>query len=178
MIRTDRLDLIQMTPDFLRAALSGEMPVAAAKLGITLPSTWPDDRSLLALRLEQLEDTPALQPWLLRAMADRRSRAMVGYIGFHTAPGASYLQQWSPGGVEFGFSVFPSHRRNGYAREAALALMQWARASHGITSFVLTISPDNHASRSLAADLGFARVGSHMDEIDGPEDVFVLDGAR
>lgn len=99
---------------------------------------------------------------------------MVGHIGFHDKPGADYLREWNPGGVEYGFTIFPAHRRNGYAREASLALMQWARELHGVTGFVVTISPDNVASRALVAGLGFVRVGSHLDEVDGVEDVLVL----
>ena len=99
---------------------------------------------------------------------------MIGHIGFHTSAGAQYLEQWSPGGVEFGFTIFPPHRRKGYAREASLALMRWARGVYDVTSFVVTISPGNGPSLALAADLGFVRVGAHVDEVDGPEDVLVL----
>ena len=174
VIRTNRLDLIPMTPGFLHASLSGDLREAEKHIGLTLPETWPDIQGVLALRLDQLESDPTLQPWLLRAMALRTNRQMIGHIGFHTSPGADYLKQWSPGGAEFGFTVFPSHRRNGYAREASLALMQWARDVHGVKSFVVTIRPHNEASLALAEDLGFIRVGVHYDEVDGPEDVLVL----
>jgi RimJ/RimL family protein N-acetyltransferase len=40
-----------------------------------------------------------------------------------------------------------------------------------VTKFVLSIRPDNAASQALAAELGFVRVGSHPDEVDGLEDV-------
>jgi len=52
--------------------------------------------------------------------------------------------------------------------------MQWARDVHGVMSFVVTISPHNEASLALAGGLGFSRVGAHHDEVDGPEDVLVL----
>jgi RimJ/RimL family protein N-acetyltransferase len=174
-IRTDRLDLVPMTPSFLRASLRGDIAEAEAHIGLRLPGTWPDIQSTLALRLEQLEVNPKLQPWLLRAIGLRAQREMVGHIGFHTSPGASYLQQWSSGGVEFGVTIFPPYRRNDYAREASLALMQWARNIYGVTSFVVTIGPSNRASQALFAELGFVRVGGHVDEVDGPEDVLVLD---
>ena len=178
VIRTQRLDLIPMTPAFLRASLDGDRDRAAATIGLRLPETWPDAPSLLALRLGELESDPTLQPWLLRAMGLRQTGELVGYIGCHTAPGAPYLDQWSPGAVEFGFTVCPPHRRQGFAREAAVALMRWASDEHLVASFVLTISPNNAPSLALAASLGFTRVGSHMDEEDGPEDVFVLDAPR
>lgn len=175
-IRTDRLVLIPMTPAFLRASLGGDLADAETHVGLALPKTWPDIQTVLALRLQQLESDPTLQPWLLRAIGFRSSREMVGHIGFHASPGADHLEQWSSGGVEFGYTIFPPHRRKGYAREASLALMQWAREVHDVTSFVVTISPSNGASLALALDLGFVRVGAHVDEVEGPEDVFVPSG--
>jgi RimJ/RimL family protein N-acetyltransferase len=173
-IRTDRLDLIAMTPAFLRASVGGDLVEAERQIQLSLPKSWPDVRDVLQLRLKQLGSDPDLQPWLLRAIGLRRTREMVGHIGFHDKPGADYLREWSPGGVEYGFTIFPAHRRKGYAREASLALMQWANELHGITGFVVTISPSNVASRALVAGLGFVRVGSHLDEVDGVEDVLVL----
>lgn len=176
-VMTARLDLIPMTPDFLRASLRGDSTAAAECIGLALPDTWPDIDGILAMRLSQLQADQALQPWLLRAIGLRDTREMIGHIGFHDAPGASYLEPWSAGGVELGFAIFAPHRRRGYAREAAVALMQWAREIHLVRSFVVTISPSNRASLALAASLGFVRVGAHEDEIDGPEDIFILGGA-
>ncbi len=96
---------------------------------------------------------------------------MVGHIGFHTAPDAEYLRPCVPGGVEFGFTVFPTFRRQGYAREASVALMRWARQTQGVRGFAMTIRPDNHPSQALAAQLGFVRIGSHIDDVDGLEDI-------
>jgi ribosomal-protein-alanine N-acetyltransferase len=173
-IRTERLDLVAMTPAFLRASVDRDLAEAERQIQLSLPENWPDIRAILELRLKQLESNPDLQPWLLRAIGLRRTREMVGHIGFHDQPGADYLREWSPGGVEYGFTVFPAHRRKGYAREASLALMRWAHDLHGVTAFVATVSPSNVASHALVADLGFVRVGSHVDEIDGVEDVLVL----
>ena len=99
---------------------------------------------------------------------------MVGYIGFHTPPAPQYLRHLSPNGVEFGYTVFPEHRRKRIAWEASQALMQWAAASHGITAFVVSVSPGNTPSLNLISKLGFRRIGSHIDEEDGPEDIFEL----
>ncbi len=174
-ISTARLDLTTMTPAFLRASLGGRIGAAASLIRLSVPGTWPDNQRLLALRLQQLEADPTLQPWLLRAMALRATGQMVGYIGFHTRPGPEYLDPWSPGAVEFGFTVFPAHRGNGYAREAAEGMMRWAREVHGVNRFVLTIAPGNLPSQAIAQRLGFTRIGQHVDEDDGPEDVFALD---
>src|SRR5271170_613751 len=103
IICSDRLDLIPMSRDFLRASLQCEMADAQSLLGAAIPDNWPTIPTVLAMRLRQLEDDPALEPWLLRAMVLRSSRTMIGHIGFHTVPGADYLQPYSPGAVEFGF---------------------------------------------------------------------------
>ena len=162
-----------MTPEFLRACLAGMTERAAALLALSLPASWPDSPSILQLRLEQLEGDPTLQPWLLRAMRRRSDGAMIGHIGFHTKPGPAYLKDWSPDAVEFGCTVFPDYRRRGFAREASLGLMRWAQKFSGVSEFVVSIGRENEASRALFAGLGFTRVGSHVDEIDGIEDVFV-----
>lgn len=163
-----------MTPEFLAASLRGEVVSAGRYLQASVPFDWPDTPDVLSVRLEQLRSNPSLQPWLLRAMCHRETNEMVGHIGFHTAPGADYLNDWMPGAVEFGFTVFAPHRRQGYAEEGALALMKWAYDTHGIGKFVLSIAPHNVPSQSLAAKLGFARIGSHVDDSDGLEDILAL----
>lgn len=132
----------------------------------------PRPSILLELRLSQLEVNAGLQPWLLRAIIMREQGIMVGDIGFHTAPGAEYLAELSPGGVEFGFGVLEPWRRRGIAMEASEALMRSAREVHQVKRFVLCISPDNLPSLGVAAKLGFRKIGSPVDEHDGPEDIF------
>jgi RimJ/RimL family protein N-acetyltransferase len=56
--------------------------------------------------------------------------------------------------------------------------MGWAHDVHALTRFVLTIAPDNVPSRRIATRLGFVRLGSHIDDVDGEEDVFGVDIAR
>ena len=174
IIASERLDLIPMSLGFLRASLQCDIAAAQSLLRAAIPDDWPTNPAILAMRLRQLEEDPALEPWLLRAMVLRSSRTMIGHIGFHTAPGADYLQPYSPGAVEFGFTVFTAFQRQGYAREACLALMRWAQAAKGVQNFVLTIRPDNTASQALAAQLGFVRIGSHEDDVDGIEDILEL----
>ena len=127
------------------------------------------------MRLEQFASDPALQPWLLRGMILRETRELIGHIGFHTGPNPAYLAGLAPGGIELGFTVLEPFRRQGFAREAAEALMNWARDQHGITRFVVSIRPDNGPSLALARRLGFQRIGEHLDEVDGLEHIFRLE---
>ena len=124
------------------------------------------------MRLGQLETDPGLQPWLMRAMALRDTAMAVGTIGFHAAPGHESLAELAPGAVELGYGVTAAYRRRGLATEAIEALMRWAREAHGVRRFVVSVSPENGPSLALAAKLGFKKIGWHMDEVDGPEDIF------
>jgi len=169
-ICAERLDLVPLLPPFLQAVVEHDLPEAERILGLSLPDGLLDSTDVMALRLRQLQAEATFQPWSLRAMALRDRRVMVGHIGCHTAP-AEYLHPHAPGGVEFGFTVYPPFRRQGYAREASGALMCWANQVHGVTRFVLSIRPDNAASQALAAELGFVRIGTHIDDVDGVEDV-------
>jgi len=170
-IHSEQLDLVPMAPAFLKASLEGDRTAAENLLEASIPPDWPAIPDILAMRLRELENDPALEPWLLRSMVLRSDRIMIGHIGFHTAPGADYLEPFSPGAVEFGFEVFPAFQRLGYAREASRAMMAWAHRIYSIQSFILSIRPDNIPSQRLAAQLGFTRIGAHLDEVDGVEDI-------
>jgi ribosomal-protein-alanine N-acetyltransferase len=186
-IATARLDLIPLTADLYEASLAGRTAAhrrdrregAEILPGLAIAPEWFAMRTLLQMRLEQLRAEPSLAPWLLRAIALRSERIVIGHIGFHGAPGAPYLrklapQASSPGslGAEFGYTIYPAWRRQGYAREASLALMRWAAEERGVSRFVLSISPTNIPSLRLAEQLGFTRIGSQLDDEDGSEDVF------
>ena len=163
-----------MTPQFLECTCGRRDEEAEAILGMRVPPLWFESGSFAALRLRQLRDGVTALPWLPRAITLRGAGSMVGYIGFHTSPAPAYLKAISPGGVEFGYTVFPTHRRQGIALEAARGLIGWAARAHGVTRFVVSISPLNAASLGLISKMGFRKVGAQIDEEDGPEDIFEL----
>jgi len=169
-ITGERLDLVLLTADVLEPLFAGRRAEAQAAGGFLLPGGWPDDHDgrWLRRRLKQMQEDPAVTVWLARAMVLRSDphRAMVGHIGFHGAA--------QDGAAEMGYTVMPSYRRRGYAHEAVLAMMRWAREERGVQRFILSISPENAPSLALAAKLGFVQTGEQMDEEDGLEYVFEL----
>lgn len=175
IISTERLDLIPLSPAFLEVSLSGNSTGAEQLLGLSIPPGWFQEQVWMKLRLEQLQAQPLLQPWLLRAMGLRQQQVMVGHLGFHTQPDPDYLREFAPGGVEFGYTVYAPFRRQGYAREACAALMKWAYEQQQVQRFVVTIQPDNIPSIRLAETFGFRWIGSHIDEVDGLEDIYLLE---
>ena len=169
-IRTERLDLVALSPAVLDAILAGRRGEAERLAGFLLPEDWPDehDARFLQLRLGQLSSNPEWQEWLARAMVLRTpGRPMAGHIGFHGPPSVV-------GRAEMGYTVLQAFRRKGYATEAATAMIGWARAQHEVMRFYLSIAPDNDVSLAMAAKLGFRKVGEQIDEEDGLEFVFEL----
>ncbi len=177
LIRTPRLELRSMTPDFHAAVIDADRRRAEQVLGGAIPPEWiADPVTLRRARywLGLLRADPAREPWLARAIVRRDDDRFAGHIGFHDRPGAAYLEEYCPGAnaVEIGYTVLEPYRRLGYATEAAGALMDWAREGHGITRFVASVSPENAASLGVIAKFGFTRIGEHMDDEDGLEHVF------
>jgi ribosomal-protein-alanine N-acetyltransferase len=173
-IRSTRLELVLLSPEVVRLSLTRATEAVERILQLSVPPQWYEMQSLLRLRLQQMTEDPGYRPWSLRAISLRDRHLMVGYINCHTKPGAPYLLPFSSSGVEFGYTVFPPFRRQGYAREACLALMKWAYEEHNVPEFVVSIAPDNIPSRRLAEGLGFIQVGSLTDAVDGSEDIFKL----
>src|SRR5690606_18419728 len=138
-VRTERLDLVPMAPAVLRALLAGNRAGAAVLLGATLPDEWEAHADVLEIRLRQLTNDPALQPWLLRAMVLRETGEAVGGIGFHDAPRRRRRDDPTAGSAEAGYWVSGSRRRQGLASEAFLAPMRWARHVHGVRRFVVSV---------------------------------------
>lgn len=174
IIRSDRLDLVSLPAEALRLSLARDRERLERILGLSLPAFWFDQGDLIERRLAQVTADPAYGPWGIRAIVRRDASQVVGIINCHTKPGDPYLRDIAPQGVELGFRVFEPFRRRGYAREACEAVMRWAHQVRGVDAFVLSIAPDNEPSLAIARRLGFVRVGSHVDEIDGPEDVYRL----
>lgn len=175
IIHSPRLELIALSPDFLQASLKGDLESASRLIDLVIPIDWLEARWVMEIRLAQIRENPDLETWLLRAVGLREPRTMIGFIGFHTRPGAEYLNSYAPDSVEFGYSIFPEYRRMGFASEAAGALMQWATLEHGVTRFVVSISPANEPSLQLAGKFGFRKVGTVTDSEDRVEDVFLLE---
>jgi len=163
-----------MPPTALEALLAGDGATASELLGADVPGDlMSGEEGFVRLRLEQMQDDPSLQEWLVRAVVLRETRDAVGHAGFHGRPGKNGKSY--PSAVEIGYTILPAHRGRGLATEAAAALMRWARDEHRVSRFILSISPENDPSLAIARKLGFVQTGEVWDDEDGIELVFELD---
>jgi RimJ/RimL family protein N-acetyltransferase len=174
-IETPRLILRTLPPTALAALVSGDRAEASRLAGCDLSDFPDEERDIAGVRLKDLTNDPSYLPWSLRAMALKPGLNFAGHFNFHAKPGADYLKELAPGAAELGYFVMPGHRRQGLAEEAALAMMDWANQVHGVSRFVISISPQNAPSIAMARKLGFAKIGSHIDECDGYEDILARD---
>jgi [ribosomal protein S5]-alanine N-acetyltransferase len=168
-ISTERLELVWLSPQLVEAILDGPRD----DLAFAVPEGWPGehDRRFLAFRLRQMGEEPARAPWLVRAIVLAETRELIGHVGFHGPPGINSLR--ADDAVEIGYTIFPEHRRRGYATEAVVALLDWARAQ-GIERFLASVGPKNEPSLAIVRRLGFVEVGRHWDDEDGEELEFEL----
>ncbi len=91
-------------------------------------------------------------PWYQYIVERREDGALVGDLGAgFGVPGERQ--------VELGYRILPQYHRQGYAREAVAALIDYLIAKHGIHRFVGVAASLNTASCRLLRGLGFRREG-------------------
>jgi RimJ/RimL family protein N-acetyltransferase len=168
-IRTPRLELVAFEPTAIRAILRGDRAEAERIIGMELPREFPapgDLDGFLSIQLQRMEGSPQRRAWTARLMRSHGGEA-VGHCGFHGPPEII-------GRAEIGYTVFQKFRGQGYAKEAAGALVRWA-FRRGEKEVYATVSPDNAPSLAVVRSLGFKQVGTQMDEVDGLELVFLVE---
>lgn len=91
-------------------------------------------------------------PWY-QLVAERRSDgAVVGDLGIgFGVPGERQ--------VELGYRILPQFHRQGYAREAVAAVIEWLIEEHGVHRFVGVAASLNTASVAVLRSLGFRQEG-------------------
>lgn len=175
-IETPRLRLVLMSAGLLRLLVAGDDEAATKVAGYGLPDDLPFPKDWGARGLRIIEEDPGQHPWVIhRAIVRKRDNRMVGYIRFHEAPPSPHLREYSDSGAELGYAIAPSCRRNGYAKEAVVAMMNWANHVAGVRDFFLSIGPANAASLGLSESMGFRKVGEKIDPIDGLEWIMKAD---
>ncbi len=174
LILTNRLKLISLTTECLRAFLNGGYLQAGIAGGFKVTSDCPLlGHSSIQRRLDMIERDSEQHPWMYRAIVRKDDNIMVGHISFHHKAPDPDLMEYSDNAVELGYAIELSYRRNGYAKESALGMMEWA-VSRKVYTFVLSISPENIPSTRMAKSMGFKKISERTDETDGLEYVYMM----
>ena len=113
--------------------------------------------------IAHLRGAPGPDPWILGfAVIHRDDDRVIGSAAFKGAPD-------SDGVVEIAYGIAPSYQGQGYATEAAKALVEFALERVDVTSIRAHTKPENNASGRVLAKNGFHQLG----EVDDPEDGLV-----
>lgn len=103
----------------------------------------------------------APDPWRHGFFVVHREHArVIGAAGYKGAPDADGI-------VEIAYGIVPSHEGQGYATEAAAALVTYA-FDHGARQLRAHTLPQPNASTHVLLKNGFRNVGSVVDPEDGP----------
>lgn len=92
--------------------------------------------------------------WIVR---DKATGAFVGDVG-PTDFGRDIVPSLAAR-IEFGWVIAPDAWGRGFATEALLATINWARRALAPAPYCCIIDPENAASQRVAAKAGFQRVG-------------------
>ena len=146
-IETARLQLIPNSPEEVRAQIEN----MDAQVRKELSQDW----------LARVAAATAVDPWVLGfTLVHRSTGDVIGTCGFKAPPDAD-------GMVEIAYGVSPEHQNNGYATEAAAALVSFAFGREQVRFVRAHTMSDANASTRVLARCGFRSVGRVVDPEDG-----------
>lgn len=150
-LHTARLDLVPFDLDFCRAIIAGDRNVAAEWLGADL-GVWPSTDEaewLFPTVARALREDSSVAGWWGRAVVVRMYGVVAGSVGLKGPP--------RDGRVEAGWGIERPFRRQGYAREAARAVLAYAFSHREVTEVVAEIETTNTPSIIVAEAIGMRR---------------------
>lgn len=158
IIQTPRLTLVPCTLALVHAALR-DRDEFGRLLSAQVPSDWPNEEvfSLLQQDAQLLEADPQRCEWSY-VIVHTSERTLIGDIGFHAPPDAD-------GCIEIGYDILAAYRRQGYAVEASVALLDWAFQQPGAKCVIAECLMDNSASIRVLEKLGLRRVATTAESI-------------
>ncbi len=158
MILTKRLDLIEATPETVRAAIDDHQRLGEL-LDANVPAGWPPellDTSALEWTLRWLEnpenDRSFGMYWMVLRETVASFRTLVGVAGFKGAPSED-------GTVEVGYGVVAEYQRRGFATETVRAFLKHAFEFGNVRRVIAETLPGLVPSIGVLEKSGFRFIG-------------------
>jgi ribosomal-protein-alanine N-acetyltransferase len=154
VLETNRLLLIPMTVDFIDGLINGDKN-AYSLLDIKPSEEWPSEEIFSVLpmfkqSLMQKEEPTGFDAWIF---IDKFEKCIIGDGGFKGEPDEN-------GGIDLGYGIVKSKRRNGYAFEAVSELMRWALSKSNVKYITADCLDENEPSIKLLEKLGMRKTKS------------------
>jgi RimJ/RimL family protein N-acetyltransferase len=149
VLQTARLELVLLEPERARALTDGRR-----LNGHPWASGYPLASSLLRaeMTLAAAAGERPLGRFGTYQVVRRADGHVIGDVGFMGPPDAT-------GAVHVGCAITKDARGQGYATEALLAVLDWARTQSGLTCVLADTTRSNVASQRLLERAGLHRVG-------------------
>ena len=110
---------------------------------------------------ERLRTAAGPDPWVFGfAVIHRADQCVIGAASFKGPPD-------DDGVVEIAYGIVPAYQGQGYATEAASALVEFAMERVEVCTIRAHTMPDGNASMRVLVKAGFQLVGDVLDEEDG-----------
>ncbi len=163
ILETDRLRLMPYLPAQLLALMEsaerfeavGGVPAAPGLREFMVSDDVSPDY------IQTLRASSEPDPWAIGfAIVHRADRVVIGSCGFKGAP--------HEGQVELAYGIVPGHQRQGFATEAARALLGFALADSRVNLVRAHTLPEPNASTRVLLAVGFRTTGQVIDPEDGP----------
>ena len=157
-LTTARLRLVAITPVMLRAEEAADGSLARV-LGAEVTADWPPEHwepHVYHFIEKQYEDEPRTRGWNRYVLLpNSRGWVLIGAVG--AFPKLN-------GDAEIGYSTIRSYQRQGYATEAAGALVEWLLTQKDVKSVSAQTYPSLMESIKVMERCGMIYVGPGEDE--------------
>ena len=155
-----RLILFPHVPEYLRALAQGPEFYHAVSGFQVADGVGAFVRAASEDFLKRLQSATEPDPWSWGfAVVDPENR-VIGMAAFKGAPGTDRT-------VEIAYGISPAYQGRGYATEAALGLIHFARESGQVSTVRAHTLPTNESSKRVLEKCGFELIGEVMDPSDG-----------
>ena len=168
IIHTARLRLSALREGVIRSLLDRDLATAGRLQGIDIPLVFLEtiEEAFLKNQMERVLQRPNSEAWCVRMIIRDEDDVVIGHCGFHGHPD-------DVGRAEIGYLVFEDYRGSGYATEAAMGLIDWARGQGAKVVFA-AVSPNNRSSIRVAEKAGLRQTDIKGDDAQGEEFLFEI----
>lgn len=155
---TKRLTLLPAQAAHLSSLIRGEATFAGAWERVA--EGYNEFPEALEYTLKRLEAGEVAPEWGTYLFITTMERTLMGNGGYYGKPRAD-------GVVEIGYQIAPAYRGQGYATEAAQALIDWAFQDSRTRLVQAHTLADENASSSVLKKCGMVKVGEDVDPDEG-----------
>ena len=148
-LRTERLILIPFTIQICNHIIDGDFS-DLYKMGLKKGKSWPDNDVIETLpkiinNLSKVEAPTGFESWMI---VKNDTLEIIGDVGFK---GYNCQEE----NIDIGYGIIQEERRNGYAEEAASALIKWAFSNENIKEITARCLIENVSSIQLLKKIKF-----------------------